>query len=123
MKAAKAILLGVLAFSLLFFCFTGFVEYLAFYVDDFIGLLPWLSLLAYLLYVAAGFVASAYSGRLHMLVGLATGVACGLVAAVVFGVGEGARGVATTLAFGSVLGVIGGALCRLTRQFRRYSCE
>ena len=118
MKTLKGILVGLLMFSVLFFCFTGYVEYLAGNVHDFIGLLPWLSILAYLIYVVSGLIASAYCGRQHILVGSATGFFSGLVASLIFGVGVGIKGVASTLVLGTVLGVIGGALCKFAMRLR-----
>ncbi len=85
--------------------------------ESFIVWWQWLNLVAYLLYILSGFIAATLSKKHHIIVGLITGLVSSL-SAILLGVGGSLYGVLITIAFGLILGSIGGGLSLLLFKSR-----
>lgn len=118
MRVLIAIVAGVLMFSVFFFGLGELAESLERNASNFMGILPWLNGVVFLLYLIAGLFAAVCSGRNYILVGLSTGLLSAMVAGLFFGAGVGMEGLVSTILLGLVLGCIGGAFCKLVMRLR-----
>jgi hypothetical protein len=112
----QAILIAVSLFLCLHYLLTLGGNYLANNSNNFPILLPWLNLMAYLLYFLSGIIAGLLTKQNFIFVGLVTGVISALSAVLIFGVGGDTFGVFATISAGLVLGGIGGGLLFLYKR-------
>jgi sugar phosphate permease len=79
--------------------------------------MPYLNVLAYVLYMVAGFVAGAVAKRYQVFNGMVTGVLAGAIAVFLFSVGPSFNfGTVVLLLNGAIFGGVGGACSMLLRQ-------
>ncbi len=120
MKIPK-IFLAISVALIIFICFHYFltvgINYLANNSVSFPELLPWLNLIAYLLYILSGFVASILSDKKLILIGLVSGFLSATSAILIFSVANGELlGILITLCTGLVLGGVGGSILFFFRR-------
>ena len=115
----QSIALAVIVFMLLHFSLTVGMNFFSNKnPENFMVWLPWLILVAYLLYILSGFIAAELSKKHHLVVGLTTGLVSSL-SAILLGVGSGeVYGRLITITFGLILGAIGGGLSLLLFKSR-----
>jgi hypothetical protein len=116
LNKSQAIVIAVIVFVCLHYSLTLGSNYLANSSVNFPTLLPWLNLIAYILYVLSGFVASFLSKHKFVIVSLLAGLISAASAILIFGVGGEVFGVFVTLASGLVLGGVGGGLSFLLKR-------
>jgi hypothetical protein len=116
LNKSQAIVIAVIVFMCLHYSLTLGSNYLANSSVNFPTLLPWLNLIAYILYVLSGFVASVLSKHKFVIVSLLAGFISAASAILIFGVGGEVFGVFVTLASGLVLGGVGGGLSFLLNR-------
>jgi hypothetical protein len=116
LNKSQAIVIAVIVFMCLHYSLTLGSNYLANSPVNFPTLLPWLNLIAYILYVLSGFVASVLSKHKFVIVSLLAGFISAASAILIFGVGGEVFGVFVTLASGLVLGGVGGGLSFLLNR-------
>ena len=106
----RAYVISVGLFAVLHFSLTIVSNYVAQSVTGVQSYIPWLNVLAYALYVIAGFVAAAIAKRRGIINGVIAGVLAAMTAILLFGVAGGDWfGVMVMTVNGGVLGGIGGA--------------
>jgi sugar phosphate permease len=116
LNKSQAIVIAVIVFVCLHYSLTLGSNYLANSSVNFPTLLPLLNLIAYILYVLSGFVASFLSKHKFVIVSLLAGLISAASAILIFGVGGEVFGVFVTLASGLVLGGVGGGLSFLLNR-------
>ncbi|MDQ2077940.1 hypothetical protein [Marinimicrobium sp. ABcell2] len=112
----QAISVSVVLFITLHFLLTLVSNYLSKNSSSFLTLLPWLNLLAYLLYLLTGFISSLLAKSRLIITGLAAGLLSAFIAVLAFGVGGDIFWGLLTLAFGFILGGIGGGISMLLKM-------
>ena len=115
----QSIALAVIVFMLLHFSLTVGMNYFSSKnPENFMVWLPWLILVAYLLYILSGFIAAELSKKHQLTIGLIAGLASSL-SAVLLGVGSGEEyGKLITITLGLILGSVGGGLSLLLFKLR-----